>query len=158
MSNINKLEQEVYYWDYINGDGNDVYERETLKGTSDQVEEYLKSMLSEEGLEQAETNMYGDISFTLYMENEEGELDEDGDEYEPVIDFSLSADIIGAIDDPEVEHYKDDPDLVDLTYAETPKYIINTQTNSFACTKCGEVWTEESGAEMGFICGNCEID
>jgi len=30
-----------------------------------------------------------------------------------------------------------------------------TQENSFPCRKCGEVFTEESGASENFICENC---
>jgi hypothetical protein len=31
----------------------------------------------------------------------------------------------------------------------------NNQANSFACVKCGEMQTEESGAYDGFICEEC---
>jgi len=31
------------------------------------------------------------------------------------------------------------------------------QTNSFPCVVCGEVYTEESGAEEGFTCEQCNL-
>lgn len=32
---------------------------------------------------------------------------------------------------------------------------IYNQANSYPCRICGEVYSEESGAEKGFVCENC---
>jgi predicted glycoside hydrolase/deacetylase ChbG (UPF0249 family) len=51
---------EVIYAEVVEGDYNDVYDRHRVKGTWDQIETYVKSFFSKEGLEVAEEIGTGD--------------------------------------------------------------------------------------------------
>lgn len=51
---------EVIYAEVTEGDFNDVYDRHRVKGTWDQIEAYVKSFFSKEGLEVAEEIGTGD--------------------------------------------------------------------------------------------------
>jgi len=45
--------------------------------------------------------------------------------------------------------------IIGKRYNNTRRVRKMTQENSFPCRKCGEMFTEESGASENFICENC---
>lgn len=72
-------QQEVIYTEVTEGDYNDVYSRKYVKGTWDQIEQYVKSHFSEEGLKEAQeigsSGGYGLETYYPVTDEEGNEVD-----------------------------------------------------------------------------------
>ena len=123
MNNINKTveghndknDQEIYYFDFTEGDYNDVYSRKVLKGTFDQADDFCKSYFTGEDFNNSEkTGSFGSVGYELYYTNE---TDENGNEYEDQelrIQYYAIADCIEEATQENKDEYEDS-DLIDLT-------------------------------------------
>lgn len=137
----------IQIYDCHYGDSNDVINAYNIRGTPSDIREYALSHFKKRYWNDLDD--FGDgeiIGFSIDV-NEENTL---------FVDCSP----IGY----ESQSWRSYLDLIyPNEFARTEsKYIINNnknsendQANSFPCSKCGEVFTEESGAERGFICENC---
>lgn len=105
MENINStIENEVVTVDITEGDYNDVYKRGPIvKGTWKQIEEYVQSYFSKEGLERAEE--IGSDGYTLAVYQEEGDECQ-----EQEIEYYVTAD--------PVDDDGSDQEVIDLTKEE----------------------------------------
>ena len=91
----------VIYAEVVEGDYNDVYSRTQVKGTWEQIEEYVKSYFSERGLREAEDmNTDGFGLYCLYPVSDENgneidpqdpRYDELSEQQEPLVQYSVEA-------------------------------------------------------------------
>lgn len=83
-------QDEIIYAEIVEGDYNDVYSRKNVKGTWAQIEEYVKSYFTEEGLEKAEDMSSDGLTLGIYEEYEDREEDEEYD-HECYLEYYVDA-------------------------------------------------------------------
>jgi hypothetical protein len=112
LENKSTTEEIIIHAEITTGDYNDVYSKGPIvKGTWAQIEEYVKSQFSEDGLKRTEDISSDGYCLAIYQEptDENGNKiqDEDGIDYEPRIELYVDASPIDEIDEDEI--------VIDLT-------------------------------------------